>query len=211
MEAVARTESSQWSARFAGWVGLPLIAGLLSLAALTALIGFTVAYRSQAGWVAHTVEVERELARVLAIVQDAELGQRGYLLTEDEAFLVQFERARANLPNEIDRLATLTADNTQQQDAVASLRELSERRIEIISETLTQMREGNRREAVRLMRAGPGRPTMAAFRAIIGEMEAREDVLALERRARAAYRLLAVQQWCACLAVGNHGRRAVAA
>jgi len=52
-----------------------------------------VAYRSvtqqteAADWVAHTREVQNQLTQVLSNLQDAETGQRGYLITGVDGYL----------------------------------------------------------------------------------------------------------------------------
>ena len=43
--------------------------------------------RESAGWVAHTLQVERELELARSLLVDAETGQRGYLLTLNESCL----------------------------------------------------------------------------------------------------------------------------
>ena len=43
-------------------------------------------------WVAHTYQVGGNLQKVLSVLQDAETGQRGYLLTGNDAYLEPFRR-----------------------------------------------------------------------------------------------------------------------
>jgi signal transduction histidine kinase/CheY-like chemotaxis protein len=185
IEPEARAVAGGKPVKLFGFVGLPIVAGILVLGAVAVLLTLAAAYRTQSGWVQHTYEVERELARLMSTVKDAELGQRGYLLTGEETFLAQYERARADVPGEIDRLAALTSDNPAQREAIGSLRQLAQRRLDIIAQTLTLHRRGDRAGAVALMRSGPGRPTMEALRVVVDEMESREAALLASRRARA--------------------------
>ena len=39
------------------------------------------------------------LTEVLSLIQDAETGQRGYLLTHDETYLAPYEQAKVRLPS----------------------------------------------------------------------------------------------------------------
>ena len=52
---------------------------------------------SSATWVAHTLQVENQLGALLSAVQDVETGQRGYLLTNDKAYLLPYETAKASI------------------------------------------------------------------------------------------------------------------
>ena len=61
--------------------------------------------------VSHTHDVTLRILRLLSLAQDAETGQRGYLLTGDEHYLEPFESASANIHSAIELLLAETADN----------------------------------------------------------------------------------------------------
>jgi len=48
-------------------------------------------------WVSHTLEVQRELTTVEARISEAESWQRGYLITEDPAYLTQYAQATGDV------------------------------------------------------------------------------------------------------------------
>jgi len=62
------------------------LAAVLLVAVAVGASALAVQYGNRARWVRHTLEVEATLADLLSAVQDAETGQRGYLLTGDEAY-----------------------------------------------------------------------------------------------------------------------------
>jgi CHASE3 domain sensor protein len=78
--------------------------GLLSYSRLTQLV-------ADEAWVDHTHEVLHQLVRGQLLLQQAETGQRDYLLTADTTFLAPLQYARRELPANQQVLAQLTADN----------------------------------------------------------------------------------------------------
>ncbi len=76
-------------------IGLGLISALL-------LVNAGIAYRNtrqlhnEGFWVAHTHEVLASLDDVLSTVKDAETGQRGFLITGKEDYLIRICRTRCN-------------------------------------------------------------------------------------------------------------------
>ena len=95
-----------------------------------------VALRESAGWVSHTLQVERELSLARTLLTDAETGQRGYLLTLDESYLEPNEQATAALPAVLARLRELTADDPQQQQRLAELDRLAAARMDRIRDSV---------------------------------------------------------------------------
>ena len=73
-------------------VGTKISAGFGITLAIFVIVG-AVSYRSvtkqteAAAWVAHTREVQNQLTELLASLQDAETGQRGYVITGVESYL----------------------------------------------------------------------------------------------------------------------------
>ena len=110
---------SRWAAHW-----LPLIAGLCLAAVAAATIGLGLQYRSQLDWVRHTEEVKGNLTEAFSLVQDAELGKRGYLLTGDEAYARRIDDARIAFDHYVTGLEALMADNAEQQAALVKFRDL---------------------------------------------------------------------------------------
>ena len=69
-----------------------LALGFLILAVISAISVFLVVLaQSDARLVRHTLEVENRLSGLRALVQNAESGQRGYLLTGDRIYLDDYQ------------------------------------------------------------------------------------------------------------------------
>lgn len=104
--------------------GKKIAAGFALSFVLMAIIGIT-AYRSintlanTSQMVAHTHLVLERIADVLNVLQDAEIGGRGYIITGDEGFLEPYQNAQTKIVVTIDKLSTLIADNPAQQKRLA--------------------------------------------------------------------------------------------
>lgn len=66
-------------------------------------------------WVIHTHEVLIESERLIGAVIDAETGQRGYLLTQDSAYLEPYHIGVSSVDSHLQELFRLTSDNLAQQ------------------------------------------------------------------------------------------------
>src|SRR5271163_2589421 len=69
--------------------------------------------------VRHTLQVKEQLHRVMLVFDNAETGQRGYLLTGDLAYLGPYEQATSQAENEMSRLATLIQGNSGQVEQMS--------------------------------------------------------------------------------------------
>src|SRR4051812_3112754 len=106
-----------------------------SIAVLTLLlIGFS-GYRStehlieNERWVSHTHEVRTKLADLVSAVKDAETGQRGFVITADEAFLEPFRASLPEIARVTSDLRALTADNESQQRRLVLLQPLLDNKV----------------------------------------------------------------------------------
>ncbi len=124
--------------------------------------------------VRHTIEVDGRLARALSALQDAETGQRGYVISGDEAFL-------APLPGRPRRLQPRprppARPRPRQSRAARPARPPARPRGPVRRGTRRQRRpapERRRGGSARLVREGQGKRSMDAIRALIRAMEAHE-------------------------------------
>ena len=68
----------------------------------------------------HTVMITAD--ELLSAVQDAETGQRGFVLTGDARYLAPYERAHPVVTDRFETLVELTADNPRQRGTIAPLK-----------------------------------------------------------------------------------------
>src|SRR5438034_325308 len=100
------------------WLGLALIV-VSGLAHLWLEIdrGTRVAPQLSAGpeLISQTYEVIATARAIERAVQDAERGQRGYLITADAAYLEAYRNSIRLIPRNLAKLKQLTLDNPEQQ------------------------------------------------------------------------------------------------
>ena len=172
--------------------------GLLSYSRLTQLV-------ADEAWVDHTHEVLQQLARRQLLLQQAETGQRGYLLTADKAFLAPLQDARQQLPANQLLLARLTSDNPAQQRRLDTLRELTAQRLDYLVRGLAYFQH-TRTVDVTLLRQGKG--LMNQAQAVLRRLVTAEQHLLVVRRARSrlsvrhTLRLIAARTVLALLLAG---------
>ncbi|RYF92932.1 MAG: PAS domain S-box protein, partial [Caulobacteraceae bacterium] len=157
------------------------------LAALTAYMAFNhvTALRESRRWERHTFEVLDTARGLFSLVQDAETGQRGYMLTRDETYLQPYLSAVDRLPEEGARLRTLVADSPGQTTLVAEIERALSLRMAIIERTNLLVRQGDRAGAEALDESGRGKLQMDRIRVLVAQLIAREKALLVERQKRA--------------------------
>lgn len=69
----------------------------------------------------HSHEVYLELEQLRSFIKDAEIGQRGFIITRDTVFLQPFSNARKKVNRSFKILKRLTIENDQQQQSLDSL------------------------------------------------------------------------------------------
>lgn len=92
--------------------------------------------------VAHTFDVLYSTERVLSITTNIELGQRGYTITGNEAFLQAYRKGMSEINEHLGRLSSLTKDNPAQQARVAALGENISQLADFSSRTIDKRKSG---------------------------------------------------------------------
>ena len=140
-------------------------------------------------------EVKEELSAVLRLVVDAETGQRGYLITDDPAYLEPYQEATSQIETRLARLDNLTKNSAAQQRRMQDLRRTELEELAVLQKTIELDKDGREMEAGQLVLSGVGRQRMDELRHTVAEMEKEEDRL-LAIRATLANR----GQWATVLA-----------
>jgi signal transduction histidine kinase/CheY-like chemotaxis protein len=158
------------------------------LAALMLAVAFWLGARNKSddAWVVHSLSVRDQLTRVLSLVQSAETGQRGYLLTGRDDYLKPYAMATEQLAPILDRLTDLTSDNPQQQTAIAELRRLIKEKLDELRSTLDESKAGHAAAALAIVNNDSGYRLMLQIRQQITSMQGVEDDLLASRQSGAA-------------------------
>ena len=168
------------------WLNLSLIAST-ALAALLVGLTFWFAARQQteADWVRHTLEVRNQVVRVLTLVQRAESGQRGFLLTGRDIYLEPSAAAVAAMPAALDELSGLVADNASQVGSAARLRQLTNNKLAEVRTTIELRRAGEAERAMAIVNSDTGQRTMDDIRSLVASLEQEESRLLAARQGSA--------------------------
>lgn len=137
-------------------------------------------------WVQHSLEVRAQLVRVLSLVQSAETGQRGYLLTGQDLYLGPYQMALGQLPDVLQRTQDLASDNPEQIKNLAQLRQLIQDKLAELGATVDAYKAGHNDAALAIVNSDKGFQLMQEIRRSIDTMQAEEDQLLTTRQTVAA-------------------------
>ncbi len=156
--------------------------GCVAAAVILVLAGWesyrnTTRFAEAADLQKHTYEVLRTLDETEARLVDAETGQRGYLLTGDDAYLDTYRASIKNLDQVTGHLKDLTSDNPNQQKRIQALEPLIERKLAELQRTIDLRRQGAVASANQIVLQGSGKQWMDQIRSQIAEMADEENDL----------------------------------
>jgi len=86
----------------------------------------------------HSYKVQMELDNLLLIIKDAEIGQRGYILTHDTAFLKPYLNSKQKARLSLLKLRRMSAYNAKQKQNLVRLSDLVERRFAYLRYSMYQ-------------------------------------------------------------------------
>ena len=165
--------------------GLALAAGFLALGLfLLASVLFSVRQQGDDALLRHALEVEVDLGDLMSALLDAEVGQRGYLLTGESGFLAPYRASSARLDRVLARLGAAVRDDAGQAAAFAAIQELVGSKRAELATTIARHDAGDREAALALVREGSGRAIMDRIRTLVGAMDAEQDRQVDDRQAR---------------------------
>jgi len=130
----------------------------------------------------HTYAVLNGAVDFMSALKDAESGQRGYLLTGDEAYLAHYSRERDSITADLAKLRQLTLLPTAQQHLDA-LVPLVAAKLVHMSEIIALRRERDMAGVAAEMRTGQGLQLMDAIRAEMTGFIRLEEALLLQHEA----------------------------
>ena len=164
---------------------LPVVVALL----LSGFISFSynLLLKNYRDAVDHTFQVMSGIDNVLLRLQDAETGQRGFIITGDEAYLAPFKSAELELSEVLAGLDRLVSDNADQQIEIANLQQLADGKLNELKETIMTRRNEGLEPARLKVISSSGKETMDHIRSVAGAMRTTEHRL-LEARLSSARR-----------------------
>jgi signal transduction histidine kinase/DNA-binding response OmpR family regulator/CHASE3 domain sensor protein len=131
--------------------------------------------------IVHSHEVITTLDELLSGAQNAETGQRGYLLTNNEKYLEPYNAALIEIPPKLDQITKLTRDNPVQKPRIDALRSHLGAKLAELKETIDLRHSQGLEPALAVVNSDRGKFEMDAIRAQVTAM-AQEEAMLRSRR-----------------------------
>ncbi|HKG23255.1 MAG TPA: CHASE3 domain-containing protein, partial [Blastocatellia bacterium] len=141
----------------------------------------TARLMSTARWVEHTHMALERLSALLQQIAEAESEGRGYLITENDAFLESHEASFSAIRRSLEEVRSLVSDNPSQAERVSRLEPHVNARLSLLRELIDLSKQRRLDPATRLALVGRGKEEMGLIRAIASEMEDGERALLARR------------------------------
>ncbi len=162
------------------WRGRPLDeVGYILIGALVLTLGTGAIYlnwqqaqrttlqASQTRWAVSTI------GELRAALYQAEAGQRGYLLTQQQSYLDPYQRAMARIPEILNRLRLVGEQRPPVADAVREIERLARAKLGELQTAVGLVQQGQTEPANLLVRSEFGKQTMDRLMERLAELESR--------------------------------------
>ncbi len=131
---------------------------------------------------AHSYKVLSVLDRLNSLLQDAETGQRGFLITGEEKYVALFETATANISGPLSELSELTPGNTLLQSRIKPLEELIEQKKSELRTTIQLRRQAGIEAASEAVKLNAGQLITDKIRTHISDVRESQSLLLDDRQ-----------------------------
>lgn len=118
-----------------------------------------------------TYELIDRLSKLSSMVQAAETGQRGYLLTGNDTYLEPYRAADSSIDNLRRQLRDLTADNPDQARRLEQALPLIQSKMAELKQTIDLRRTEGLDAALKVVETGQGKVLMDSFTQVIVAMD----------------------------------------
>jgi PAS domain S-box-containing protein len=154
--------------------------GLVAAASLLLLVGLesyrdTFRVADAAAARKHSFEIRGLLSDTAARLTDAETGQRGFLLTGDDAYLEPYHAATKNVDRLLTELRNSTADNPNQQKRLPELEQLVDKKLAELQRTIDLRKQQGLAAANAVVLEGDGKHWMDQIRSLLADMQNEEN------------------------------------
>jgi signal transduction histidine kinase/CheY-like chemotaxis protein/CHASE3 domain sensor protein len=148
------------------------LAGVLLFFVISAIVAYSNLQTLQQDnqKIVHSHEVIVALDSLLSNAQDAETGQRGFLLTGNDRYLEPYNNAVSVIPVKIGAITQLTSDNPTQQTNITALRQHIDAKLAELKETIDLRRAQKTEDALAIVNTDRGKAEMDAIRSQLAAM-----------------------------------------
>ena len=145
-----------------------------------------LAEADSARWETHTRVVKQDLRELFSSLQDAEAGQRGFIITGEKSFLEPYHASLDKSSARLADLRRLTADNPDQQRRLATLVPLVEQKYADLKMAIELREEKGLLAASEVVLIMSGKKIMDSIRTLVSQAQDEEAQLLQERSAAQA-------------------------
>lgn len=158
------------------WTSILFAIGLVALVTILVATAWLIADTSRnADEVVEAREIRTAIVDLKSLVQDAEIGQRGFLLTGRESYLEPFNLATAEISGRFDSLRDRLVDNHLGTQQISELSDKIDTKMSELSQTITLARQGRTDEALSIVDSDVGKAVMDDARALFDTLTADAD------------------------------------
>lgn len=209
VERLSKT-ASRWFA-----LGVPLVGVLMLVTAVVGALGTMSLYESEST-VRQTADVYTSLERLLALVRDAETGQRGFVITGRETYLGPYNEAAPQIESRLNALAPALRSDPVQAARLQRLHQMLTAKLTELAKVIALRRTGGFDAARTVIENDTGKAFMDQARGLVAQMEAGvyQHLVAEQVRARrvrdmaiAATLALGALTFIVCIGFGSLARR----
>lgn len=167
-------------------IGTKIGAGYALALTMLVVLG-VVSYRNTTGFIeaeqmkAHSYQVLDNLNKLRSALEDAETGQRGYIIVGEDRYLGPYRTATATVSQTIQTLRHLTKDDPSQQHRLDALEPLIAAKFAELKETIDLRKSKGFDAALQVVQTDKGKQLMDDIRKVTAEMGSEEKTL-LEQR-----------------------------
>ena len=151
-----------------------LLVGVLLITAGYALVSEFRSNRIVRAEIDRSYETRSQIQSVFSLLQDAETGQRGYVITGDDRFLEPYAKGVQGLDQQIRILAGLFEGDPRQAQGFARLKALADRKVVLMQRGVDARDREGVDAAIAVVSSGQGKQVMDDLRAVVAQMTALE-------------------------------------
>ncbi len=134
--------------------------------------------------VTHTSNVINSLDDLLSAIKEVESGFRGYVITNDNAFLTGYYKAPNILDSIVTELKWQTSDNSIQQKRLDTLQDLIKDKVSLLARGLAEFRNTSAIRDSLIILALTGKQVMDNIKIAIAKLQKEENNLMVKRSKR---------------------------
>jgi len=156
-----------------------------ALSLLALLVVGSVSYRSvkilieASTDVAQANQVQRTLANLLSHMKDAETGQRGFVITDDDSYLEPYNNALVEVPKDLAALITQISASPETQADLETLNTQVNDKLAELARTIATRRTAGFEATQKIVMSNLGKNYMDEIRRIVGKLDlAQQQILA---------------------------------